>query len=317
MSSVPPNARRNTHSEAASSSQLRLAHSRTRRSSARSAMSSSSRSPTWRRAAAAVSGSKCSLRPSQRRNVSARPWPCSRPSTSRATTSMMPRPARAAVTYSGLTPRSGIEISRAIQKMQVEHDGRAEAGGGQGEAGVGAADARQREQPVAERRAGGAAAGHDVAERLGAHLDAEHPQPRDLGAGLAERRAGQQRVGEPRRDLQEQAGDEERRLDLGELGRRAAEAGDQRQDEEVDDRREGDDLDASARSAGSGGGRAAATGRARSAAARPSRGRSATANGCDSSDTTHTLLVDDTCRPQVCPPPDPIRFEPKSRPEWP
>ena len=100
--------------------------------------------------------------------------------TSRATTTMMPRPARAAVTYSGLTPRSGIEISRAIQKMQVEHDGRAEAGRGQGEAGVGAADARQREQPVAERRAGRAAAGHDVAERLGAHLDAEHPQPGDL-----------------------------------------------------------------------------------------------------------------------------------------
>ena len=32
---------------------------------------------------------------------------------------MMTTPARAAVTYSGLTPRSGIETSRAIQKMRL------------------------------------------------------------------------------------------------------------------------------------------------------------------------------------------------------
>ena len=32
---------------------------------------------------------------------------------------MIPRPASAAVTYSGLTPRSGIDTSRAIQKMRL------------------------------------------------------------------------------------------------------------------------------------------------------------------------------------------------------
>ena len=50
MSSVPPKARRKTHSDAASSSQLSVAQRTTRLSSGRSATRSSSRSPIWRRA---------------------------------------------------------------------------------------------------------------------------------------------------------------------------------------------------------------------------------------------------------------------------
>ena len=36
-----------------------------------------------------------------------------------ATTTMMPRPSSAAVTYSGLTPRNGIDTSSAVQKMRL------------------------------------------------------------------------------------------------------------------------------------------------------------------------------------------------------
>ena len=143
---------------------------------------------------AAVSGSKRSLRPSQRRNGSARPWPCCRPRTSRATTSMIAQAGEGGRDVQRVDAAQRDRDQQGDPEDQVEHDGRAEPGRGQREAGVGAADARQRHQPVAERRAGGAAAGHDVAERLGAHLDAEHAHPRDLAAGLAERRAGQQRV---------------------------------------------------------------------------------------------------------------------------
>ena len=55
-SSDCPKARRNTHSDAASSSQLRAAQNTTRRSSSRSEISSSSRVPSWRSTAIADSG---------------------------------------------------------------------------------------------------------------------------------------------------------------------------------------------------------------------------------------------------------------------
>ena len=119
MSSDPPNAHRNTHSEAASNSQFSVAHSVTRFSRARSWTSSSSRSPICRNARAAVSGSNRTFVAIQRMKRSARPWPCCRPTTSSATTSMIPRPARAAVTYSGLTPRRGIDTSSAVQKIRL------------------------------------------------------------------------------------------------------------------------------------------------------------------------------------------------------
>jgi hypothetical protein len=58
---------------------------------------------------------------------------------------------------------------------QVEHHRRPQSGGGEGESGVRTAHARQRQQPISESRSGCAAAGHRVRERLGAHLDPEHP----------------------------------------------------------------------------------------------------------------------------------------------
>ena len=243
ISSVPPNAARNTHRDAASSNQLRLAQSRTRRSSLRSAIR--------------LLQPLADLAEGRGGRVRVEVQLAAEPAQERLGPSLTvlqaeheqgddEHDAQAGERerhVQGVHPAQRDRDQQGDPEEQVEHDGGAQAGGGQGEAGVRAADARQREQPVAEGRAGRAAAGHDVAERLGAHLDAEHPQAGDLGAGLAERRAGQQGVGEPRRDLQDQAGDEERRADLGDLGGRAAEAGDQRQEDEVDDRREGDDLD--------------------------------------------------------------------------
>ena len=119
---------------------------------------------------------------------------------------------------------------------QVEHDGRGEAGRGQGEAGVGAADARQREQPVARAPSWPRCRRARCCDSALVLIWMRNIRSRDTPPRLvAERRPGQQRVGEPRRDLQRQAEHQERRVDPGELVGGVAEARDQRQDEDVDD----------------------------------------------------------------------------------
>jgi hypothetical protein len=119
-------------------------------------------------------------------------------------------------------------------QQQVEHHRRTEPHRRQREAGIGAADPRQRHQSVAQRRSGGTPPGHDARQRAGAHLDAEHPHPGEVLARRAERGPGQKRVREQRPDLEHEAGDEQARFDAAQLGPRAAEPGDQRQHEEVE-----------------------------------------------------------------------------------
>ena len=68
----PPNARKNTHSAAASMSQLSVAHITSRRSSGRSSDSSCMRPAMWRTASPARSSFMCSLRAIARSNFSER-----------------------------------------------------------------------------------------------------------------------------------------------------------------------------------------------------------------------------------------------------
>ena len=117
---------------------------------------------------------------------------------------------------------------------QVEHDGRAEADGGEREAGIGAGHARERHQAIAERRARRAAAGHDARQRTRAHLDPEEASQRQPLPGVAERRLHERRVAPQRDDLEAEAEHEQQRLDPTELAPRLAEAGQQREREVVE-----------------------------------------------------------------------------------
>ncbi len=197
--SVPPKARRNIHSDAMSNNQLSVAQNTTTRSSWRSLTSSSTRSPTWRRTAANLSSLRLQLAGDPARRLLG---------------------ASLAVGQSDHEHRRDAHDDHAddrgepVQRVDatdrdrddepepeddVQHDRRADAGGGECEAGVRAADPRQREQAVAERRAGRVPAGDDVRQRLGAQLDAEDPGVRQPVAGRAERRAGEERVAGERR----------------------------------------------------------------------------------------------------------------------
>ena len=118
-SSVPPNARRNTHSDEASSTQARAANEITRLSSCLSSKRSSTRTPTCRTAAVALSSSKRNFLAIARMIRSARLCPWIRPTTTPTATIITTMPARAATTYSPLAPRIGIEISRANHSMTL------------------------------------------------------------------------------------------------------------------------------------------------------------------------------------------------------
>ena len=169
----------------------------------------------------------------------------------------------------GSTDRDGDQ--QGGPQHHVENDGRSDPGGGHGEPGVGAAHPREGEQAVAERRAGGVAGGHDVGQRLGAHPDAEHAHRADLVAGVAQRGAGEEGIRPPRADLQADAAEQQQRLDVEQLRRGPPEAGDQREDEEVEDEDEEHRLDAEVHGSERLARRRHATGRAGSAGVRRSR----------------------------------------------
>lgn len=147
-----------------------------------------------------------------------------------------------AVALVDATDRDGDD--EAEPQQQVEDDGRHQPRGGQCEACTGAIDTRQRHQPVPERRPCRTATGHDVGQRLGAHLDAEQARARDLMTCLAQRCLGEQRVAHQRGHLQHETHRQQRRADRAELVERLAEVGQQRQQDVVDDQREGHELQA-------------------------------------------------------------------------
>ena len=118
---------------------------------------------------------------------------------------------------------------------QVEHNRRPEADRSEREAGVGAGDARQRHQPVPERRTGGTAAGHDARQRARAHLDPEQPPRRQVGTRVSQRGLHQRRVAVQRHHLERKPDDQQPRIDPTEILERVPEVGSERHHEVVRD----------------------------------------------------------------------------------
>ena len=150
--------RRNTPSDAASSNQLRLAHSSTRRSSVRSAISSSSRSPIWRSGGGGRVRVEVQLAAEPAAGTLGPALAVLQAEHEQGDDEHDAQAGESGRHVQGVDAAQRDRDQQGDPEEQVEHDGRAEAGRGQGEAGVGAADAGQRQQPVAEGRAGGAAA---------------------------------------------------------------------------------------------------------------------------------------------------------------
>ena len=232
----------NTHREAASSSQLSADQNRTRPSRWRSLRSSSRRSATCASTCAALSSSTRKRRATQRIARSARPGPLHQPEHERRRDPHHDDPDDGDESVQRVDAPDRDRDDEPDPQDEVEHHRRADTDRAQREPGVGAADARQGEQPVAERRTGGAPAGHDARQGARAHLDAEHPHPREVLARCAERGAGEERVREQGGELEHETEDQQPRFDLLELGPRAPEPGDERHHEEVQDGDEGDQL---------------------------------------------------------------------------
>ena len=130
---------------------------------------------------------------------------------------------------------------QARPEDDVQEHGRAEAGGGQREAGVGALDARQRQQAVAEGRAGGAAAWHHARDGPGRQLDPHHARQRDRPR--RQRLTGELAVGDEGTELEGHAQEQQRGADARELLDGRAEPGQLRQDEVVEREQQDDELD--------------------------------------------------------------------------
>jgi len=112
-------------------------------------------------------------------------------------------------------------------EQHVQDHGRADPLGAEGEAGVGAADPGLGQQPVPEGGTRGRAAGGDVAEGEGRHVDAEQAEP--LGAVGGEDGVGQLGVGGQGADLEHDAEGQVLDVDVAEGADLGAVAGQQRQ----------------------------------------------------------------------------------------
>ena len=108
-----------------------------------------------------------------------------------------------------------MEMSSDSQKMQVEHDRRADALGGQPEGGGAARDARVGQEAVAGGGPGDGPSGEDVADGQRPHVDAEDAEP--VGRVRREDRVGQLCVGDQGGHLEQRSEDEPQEIQLGEL----------------------------------------------------------------------------------------------------
>ncbi len=116
---VMPNARRNTHSAAASRTQFSDAQKATLPSIRRSNSICSNRSAIRASTTAARSSLTRSLRAIQRTTRSARPEPSIRPNTRAATSTITITPIIATDPYTGLTPRIGIDTRSATHRSRL------------------------------------------------------------------------------------------------------------------------------------------------------------------------------------------------------
>ena len=115
---VPPNARKKTHNDIASSAQFSDAHATTRTNNLRSEISPSMREPRCESTSAACCSSKRSRRASPLTTRSDLPCPSTKPKMMNAANAMNKTPTNAAVPYTALTPRVGMEMRRPNHKMR-------------------------------------------------------------------------------------------------------------------------------------------------------------------------------------------------------
>ena len=118
------------------------------------------------------------------------------------------------------------EPDQRAPEDDVEHHGRADALGPEGEARVGTGHAGLGHQPVPEGGAGGRAARRNVAEGQGREVDPEEAEAG--GAPVGEDRVGELGVGHQRSNLQQQPQGQVGHVDVGERPDLAAVAGQQR-----------------------------------------------------------------------------------------
>jgi len=124
----------------------------------------------------------------------------------------------------------------------VEHDGRADALGAEGEAGVRTGHARLGEQPVAEGGPRGGAPRRDVAEGQCREVDPEEPEP--CRSTVGEYRVGELGVGHQCRHLEHHADGQVGDVDVGQGPDLAAMAGQQGQGHVEDEEEDEDGADA-------------------------------------------------------------------------
>ena len=115
---LPPNARKNTQSAAASSNQFNAAHPSTRNNNFGSAARPCNRLPKCCNVSAARSSFMRNLRAMKRNARSALPCPSMTPNTRPAATSITMTPTKAAEPYAAFTPRPGIDAIKPTHKMR-------------------------------------------------------------------------------------------------------------------------------------------------------------------------------------------------------
>jgi len=134
------------------------------------------------------------------------------------------------------------EADQGAPEDDVEHHGRADALGPEGEAGIGTGHARLGHQPVAERRPRGRAPGGHVAEGQGREVDPEQAEPGRAAVGKDG--VGELRVGDQGGDLEEDAEGQVGHVDVGQRPDLAAVAGQQRNGDVEDEQEDEDGADA-------------------------------------------------------------------------
>ena len=139
MSRAPPNAHTNTHSDAASSSQLRLAHRTTRLSSERSAISSSQPLADLAQGVGGGVAVEVQLAPEPAQELLGATLAVLQPDHERGDDEHDPEPGQRGRDVQRVDAAERDRHEQRGPEDQVEDDGRRQPGRGQREAGVGAA----------------------------------------------------------------------------------------------------------------------------------------------------------------------------------
>ncbi len=135
-------------------------------------------------------------------------------------------------------PMGDEDADQGEPEEDVEHDGRADALGPEGEPGIGARHPRLGEEPVPESGGGCRATRGHMAEGEGGQVDAEEPKAAGTAAG--QDGVGQLGIGDEGGDLEEDPEDQVGGMDMGQAADLGPVRGGQWQGD-VEDEQEGED----------------------------------------------------------------------------